>query len=93
MLPASEQSVRTNLKKARGMLENIERMVDEQRYCADIAQQVNATMGLLRSLNREILNSHLHTCGANKLASKNTKVRQEFIDELLHIANITSRTA
>lgn len=75
------------------MLEKIDHMLDEGRYCADIVQQVNATIGLLRGMNREVLVSHLHTCGSTRLASKNMKVRQEFIDELLHIANITSRTA
>jgi DNA-binding FrmR family transcriptional regulator len=91
MLPKSSKSIRTALKKTRGMLDKIETMLDEDRYCADIAQQVNAAIGLLKSLNREVLISHLHTCGAHRLGSKVETERQEFIDELLHIANITKR--
>ena len=86
-------ALRVPVKKAKGMLDKIDGMLAEDRYCADIVQQVNATIGLLRGLNREILSNHLHTGGRTRLASSSAKVRQGFIDELLQIANVTSRTA
>lgn len=91
MLPKNSAAIRLSVKKARGMLEKVETMLDEQRYCIDIAQQVNATIGLLRGMNKEILVSHLQTCGAHKLGSRNERVRSEFIDEVLRVTDVTSR--
>ncbi|MBK8596170.1 MAG: metal-sensing transcriptional repressor [Holophagales bacterium] len=91
MLPKNAAAVRLSVKKARGMLEKVETMLGEQRYCIDIAQQVNATIGLLRGMNKEILVSHLQTCGAHKLSSKVSRVRDEFIDEVLRVTDVTSR--
>lgn len=34
----------TNIRKTKGLLEAIEKMVEEDRYCVDIAQQVNAAL-------------------------------------------------
>ena len=92
MQAKSTTSIRTSLKKARGMLDKIEELLEEDRYCIDIAQQVNATAGLLRSINREILISHLNTCGAHKLGSQDKSVRDEFITEVLRVTDVTSRS-
>jgi len=93
MLPDQAKRVRTSLRKARGILEKLEGMLDEDRYCIDIAQQVNASIGLLKGANKEILVSHLQTCGVEKLASSNPHERHAFIEEVLRVANVTSRAA
>lgn len=92
MQAKSTTSIRTSLKKVRGMLDKIEELLEEDRYCIDIAQQVNATAGLLRGINREILISHLNTCGAHKLGSQDPSVRDEFITEVLRVTDVTSRS-
>ena len=43
--------IKTNLKKVQGQIAVIEKMVDEERYCIDVAQQVNAAIGLLKQTN------------------------------------------
>ena len=50
------------LKTARGQLDGILKMVEEDRYCIDISQQVMATEALLNRVNREILKAHLEGC-------------------------------
>lgn len=57
-----------NLKKALGTLKKVEQMIESDQYCADIAHQVNAAMGLLQSVNRELLKNHLACCGAKAFA-------------------------
>jgi len=83
--------IKINLKKAHGQLALIDKMIVENRYCLDIAQQVNAAMGLLKQINNHILESHLLSCGANKLESKNEKVRQEFVKELMKVFDQTKK--
>lgn len=50
------------LKTARGQLDGILKMVEEDRYCIDISQQLMATEALLNRVNRDVLAAHLKHC-------------------------------
>lgn len=66
-------------------------MIDDDSYCIDIAQQVNAALGHLRRTNNSVLESHLLTCGTKKLTSGNQKVKIKFAQEVVRACNITNR--
>ena len=66
-------------------------MIEEDVYCADIAHQINASMGLLQSLNRELLKHHLACCGAKAFAGEHGKTKEEFIDELVRTWDVATR--
>lgn len=83
--------VKINLKKTQGQLALIEKMIEEDRYCIDIAQQVNAAVGLLKQINTYILESHLLCCGAEKLNSKNKIEKEKFAKELVHAFSIKNK--
>ena len=71
------------LKTARGQLDGIVKMVEEDRYCIDISTQVMATEALLKRANKEILSAHLEHCvkdAANE-AEREQKI-EEFVDTL-----------
>ncbi len=63
----SKDKLQLNIKKALGTLTKIQKMIDNDDYCADIAHQINASIGLLQSANRDLLKHHLAHCGAHKL--------------------------
>lgn len=73
------------------MLDKIEKMLTENSYCGDIAQQINATIGLLRSANATLLENHLETCGVNKIRSGDPKAISEFSEEIMRIWSVTQR--
>jgi len=50
------------LKTARGQLDGLLRMVEEDRYCVDISNQILATQAILRTVNTQILQDHINTC-------------------------------
>ena len=77
---ADQKTVLRLLKTARGQIDGIIRMVEEDRYCMDISQQVTATDALLRRANREILTAHLKHCVEH--ASSDAE-RAQKIDELV----------
>ncbi|KKQ27577.1 MAG: Metal-sensitive transcriptional repressor [Candidatus Magasanikbacteria bacterium GW2011_GWC2_37_14] len=83
--------IKINLKKVHGQLALIDKMIVENRYCLDIAQQVNAAIGILKQVNNHILESHLLSCGTNKLESKSEKVRLEFVKELMKVFDQTKK--
>ncbi len=91
MLKQYEGKIRVNLKKAKGQLELIDKMMSEKRYCVDIAQQVNAAIGLLKQANNYILENHLLSCGANKLNSKNEATKLTFAQELVRTFDLTKK--
>jgi len=59
---ADRAKVSRLLKTARGQLDGILKMVEEDRYCIEISQQVMAAEALLNRVNREILEAHLRGC-------------------------------
>ena len=77
---ADQRTVLRLLKTARGQLDGIIKMVEEDRYCMDISQQVTAADALLRRANREILTAHLKHCVEQ---AENDKERSDKIDELV----------
>lgn len=50
------------LKTARGQLDGLIKMVEDDRYCIDISNQILATQAILRNVNRQILDEHLAHC-------------------------------
>lgn len=77
---ADKKSVTRLLKTARGQLDGILKMVEEDRYCIDISQQVMATEAILNKVNKEILAAHLKHC-VNEADDQQT--REEKIDEFV----------
>jgi CsoR family transcriptional regulator, copper-sensing transcriptional repressor len=50
------------LKTARGQIDGIVRMVDEDRYCIDVAKQILSVVALLKKANLVVLRQHIETC-------------------------------
>ncbi|MDD4323942.1 MAG: metal-sensing transcriptional repressor [Eubacteriales bacterium] len=50
------------LKTARGQLDGLIRMLEEDRYCIDISNQLLATIAILKKVNTDVLVSHLEHC-------------------------------
>lgn len=90
MIEPYKEKTLTNIKKARGQIELILKMLDEDRYCMDIIQQCNSAMGLLKQANNLMLESHLQTCG-HMLHSKNKDEKETFIKEIIRVCNVSNR--
>ena len=83
---ADEKKILRLLKTARGQMDGIIRMVEENRYCIDISQQLMATEAILNRANKEILSAHLKHC-VQEAASEEERSRKidEFVTTLGHI--------
>ena len=91
MIEPYVSKIRTNLKKVEGQMRLVDKMLEEKRYCIDVAQQVNAAQGLLKQVNNLILESHLLSCGTEQLATKDNNKRLAFVKELIKSFNLTSK--
>ena len=50
------------LKTARGQIDGILKMVEEDRYCIDISHQIMASEAILKRVNKEVLKAHMTHC-------------------------------
>ncbi len=60
--PQDKAANLVHLRRIKGQVEGIQRMVEEERYCADIIIQVNAARASLQTVAKSLLNSHLKAC-------------------------------
>lgn len=81
-MQADHATVTRLLKTARGQLDGILKMVEEDRYCIDISNQLSATQAIILKANREIIKGHLHCCVKDALESGNESEKDKKLDEL-----------
>jgi len=79
---ADHKTVLRQLRTARGQLDGIIKMVDEDRYCVDISNQVMATRAILNRVNQEIIKAHMEHCIMDACTSGSAKDRKTKITEL-----------
>ena len=80
MKPQHQTSVLNRLKTARGHLEAVIRMVEDDQYCPDVMKQLSAVQGSLERASRVMLRNHLETCVAAAMVAGRT---DEIVDELM----------
>ena len=87
-MKADRATVVRLLKTARGQMDGVLKMVEEDRYCMDIATQLMATQSVLRKAEREILKAHMACCVKDALLSDNG---EEKLEELLTLIDQVTR--
>ena len=61
-MKADQKQMTRLLKTARGQIDGILKMIEEDRYCLDISHQIMAADAILRRANKEVLKAHLEAC-------------------------------
>ena len=91
MLETFKTKTLQRLKRAKGQIEGIIKMIEDDKYCADVLTQILALQGSIKGTIPLILESHLNTCGEKKLLSKNKKEKEKFIKEIVRVAELSGR--
>lgn len=81
--PTAKAANLLQLRRATGQLEGIQRMIEDERYCADIIVQITAARASLQVIAKSLLHQHLKAC--HEAAIKNggaeaDAMYQELID-------------
>ena len=58
----ARKNVTTRMNRIAGQVAGIQRMIEEDRYCVDILNQIAAVRSALDSLGIQLLTSHLESC-------------------------------
>lgn len=77
-----------NLKRLRrieGQVRGLQRMVEEDRYCADVLTQISSVHEALRSVGRELMRNHLKHCAAAAIRTGNEQQAEGMYDEIVEM--------
>jgi DNA-binding FrmR family transcriptional regulator len=80
-----KKSQLARLGRIEGQVRGIARMVEEDRYCIDVINQVRAVRAALDKVEQEILYDHLQHCVAHAFHAGSERDRQTKIDELIEV--------
>jgi DNA-binding FrmR family transcriptional regulator len=83
-----------NLKRLRrieGQIRGLQRMVEEDRYCADIMVQISSVQEALRSVGRALMRNHLRHCATEAISKGSTEEAEAMYNELLDLIYKHSR--
>jgi CsoR family transcriptional regulator, copper-sensing transcriptional repressor len=81
--PVLKEANRKRLRRIEGQIRGLQKMVQEDRYCADIITQIASVQEALRSVARNLMKNHLHHCAARALQSGKKEETEAMYDELL----------
>ncbi|MGH7664825.1 MAG: metal-sensitive transcriptional regulator [Gemmatimonadaceae bacterium] len=82
-----------NLKRLRrieGQVRGLQKMVEEDRYCADIMTQISSVHEALRAVGRELMRNHLKHCATSAIRSGEIEANAMY-DELVDMMYRHSR--
>lgn len=83
--PRSEElkaDVGRRISRVVGQLEGVRRMVDEDRYCADVLTQLAAVEKAVAAVSRIVMRDHLETCVTERIRSGDDEIVDEVMDLL-----------
>lgn len=80
----------TRLRRIEGQVRGLQKMVEEQRYCADIMTQIASVHEALRGVGRELMRNHLKHCASTAIKSSSADAEAMY-DELLEMMYRHSR--
>lgn len=74
-----EKDLLKRLNRIEGQVRGIKGMVEDERYCVDILNQVSAIQAALNGFSRVLLSNHIKTCVIDEIEAGNG---EETIEEL-----------
>jgi DNA-binding FrmR family transcriptional regulator len=73
------------LSRIEGQVRGIRKMIEEERYCIDVLQQVQAIKAALSKVEDAILKDHSNTCVASAISSGNEQEQRQKFNELVDL--------
>ena len=77
-----------SLKTARGQIEGIIKMIEDNRYCIDISKQLLAVESIIGKANKEVIRGHMYHCVKEAFESGDEEKK---IDEIISLIDKMSK--
>jgi DNA-binding FrmR family transcriptional regulator len=79
------QAVLQRLKSVHGHVGGVIRMTEDDAYCIDVIQQIQAIQGALDKVAESILQNHLETCLVSAVRGDDPDRRSSALDEIVEV--------
>ena len=89
--PGIKASNLKRLRRIEGQVRGLQRLVEEERYCADILVQISSVQEALRSVGRALMKNHLRHCASEAIRDTAPGRAEEMYEELLGLMDLHSR--
>jgi CsoR family transcriptional regulator, copper-sensing transcriptional repressor len=89
--PGIKTAVLNRLRRIEGQIRGLQKMVEEERYCADVLAQVSSVQEALRSAGRELMRNHLKYCATSAIRSDDPGQAEAMYDELVELMYKSAR--
>jgi DNA-binding FrmR family transcriptional regulator len=89
--PEIKRAVLTRLRRIEGQVRGLQKMVDEERYCADVLTQVSSVQEALRGVGRSLLHNHLKHCATQAIRSGDQGQADAMYEELMDLMSRSLR--
>lgn len=73
------------LKSIEGHVRGVTKMVEEEAYCIDIVNQIQAIQAALQKVSSVVLDRHLHTCVTTAIRGDDPDERERVISEIMGV--------
>ena len=85
-----KRSIQSRLRRIEGQVRGLQKMVEDDRYCADILTQISSVHEALRAVGRELMRNHLKHCATHAIRSGASEAEAMY-DELIDLMHRHSR--
>ncbi|MBZ5702618.1 MAG: metal-sensitive transcriptional regulator [Acidobacteriia bacterium] len=79
------------LRRIEGQVRGLQKMVAEERYCADILVQIASVQEALRGVSRALLRNHLRHCATEAIRKGPGAEAEAMYDELVELMDRHAR--
>ncbi len=83
--PEIKRGVLTRLRRIEGQVRGLQKMVEDERYCADVLMQVSSAQEALRGVSRSMLHNHLKHCATAAIRSNDPARAEAMYEELMEL--------
>lgn len=88
---STKKAISRRLASSAGHIKGIERMVDEDAYCIDVIQQIQAVQAALNKASALILDDHLHSCVTTAIQGDDPAERERVLEEVTSVFEMSSK--
>ena len=89
--PALKEAASNRLKRIEGQVRGLQRMLEDERYCADVLTQISSVHEALRGVARILFRNHLEHCAATAIRSGSEEQTGAMYDELVELLYRSAR--
>ncbi|MDH4130367.1 MAG: metal-sensitive transcriptional regulator [Gemmatimonadota bacterium] len=89
--PDIKHGVLTRLRRIEGQVRGLQKMVEDERYCADVINQITSVQEALRGASRELLRNHLKHCASTAIRGGDPEAMEAMYRELLDLMTRSPR--